>query len=146
LESWCALLHGGVLDAVLISVAALGSTAEAASPPLPADSGLTAAALGCRPLVLVHAGHQQQIAHRSSQTRWQLLLPPAALQPLLWRQLRQLDLLPLQECADTDCSSWLQYLQEKAYLLPARGLSPLQRAAGAGLRGPSSGPAAPTCS
>ena len=119
LQSWCALLHGGVLDAALISVAALGNTAEPESPLLPADSGLAAAALGCRPLVLVHAGHQRQFAHRSSPTRWQLLLPPAALQPLLWRQLRQLDLLPLQECADTDCSSWLQQLQEKPYLLPA---------------------------
>ena len=47
------------------------------------------------------------------------MLPPAALQPLLWRQLRQLGLLPLQECADTECSSWLQHLQEKPYLLPA---------------------------
>ncbi len=108
-----------MLDAALISIATLGNTAEPESPLLPADSGLAVASLGCRPLVLVHAGHQRQIAHRSSQTRWQLLLPPAALQPLLWRQLRQLDLLPLQECTDTDCSSWLQHLQEKAYLLPA---------------------------
>ena len=62
---------------------------------------------------------QRPIAHRSSQTRWQLLLPPAAVQPLLWRQFRQLGLLPLQECADTECSSWLQHLQEKPVLLPA---------------------------
>jgi hypothetical protein len=47
------------------------------------------------------------------------LLPPAAVQPLLWRQFRQLGLLPLQECADTECSSWLQHLQEKLVLLPA---------------------------
>jgi len=119
LESWCALLHGGGLDAVLISVAALANGAEHGHPPLPADSGLTAAALGCRPLVLVHACSQQQCRLHASQTHWQLLLPPAAVQPLLWRQFRQLGLLPLQECADTDCSSWLQHLQEKPVLLPA---------------------------
>lgn len=38
---------------------------------------------------------------------------------MLWRQFRQLGLLPLQECADTECSSWLQHLQEKPVLLPA---------------------------
>jgi 3-polyprenyl-4-hydroxybenzoate decarboxylase len=42
-----------VLDAALISIAALASGAEHGRPPLPADSGLTVAALGCRPLVLV---------------------------------------------------------------------------------------------
>lgn len=119
MESWCALLHGGVLDAALISVAELANGAEHGHPPLPADSGLTATALGCRPLVLVHACSQQRCTLHASQTRWQLLLPPAAVQPLLWRQFSQLGLLPLQECADTDCSSWLQHLQEKPYLLPA---------------------------
>jgi hypothetical protein len=108
-----------VLDAALISIAAVASGADHGRPPLPADSGLTVAALGCRPLVLVHACSQRQCAPHASRTRWQLLLPPEALQPLIWRQFRQLDLLPLQECADSECSSWLQHLQQKPCLLPA---------------------------
>jgi len=119
LESWCALLRSGVLDAALISVAGLVSTAEHGHLQLPEGSGLEVTALGCRPLVLVHARRQLHIAQQSSQACWQLLLPPAAEQPLLWRQLEQLGLLPLQEYAAGDSSSWLARLQDKPYLLPA---------------------------
>jgi hypothetical protein len=119
LESWCALLRSGELDAALISVAGLVSAAEHGRLQLPQGNGLEVTALGSRPLVLVHARRQLQIAQQSSQACWQLLLPPAAEQPLLWRQLEQLGLLPLQECAAADSSSWLQRLQEKPYLLPA---------------------------
>ena len=119
LERWCALLRGGELDAALISVAGLVSAAEHGHLQLPEASGLEVAALGSRPLVLVHASRQLQIAQQSSQACWQLLLPPAAEQPLLWRQLEQLGLLPLQECAAADSSSWLARLQNKPFLLPA---------------------------
>ena len=119
MASWCALLRGGELDAALISVAGLVSTAEHERLQLPEASGLEVTALGCRPLVLVHALRQLHIAQQSSQACWQLLLPPAAEQPLLWRQLEQLGLLPLQECAAADSSSWLARLQDKPYLLPA---------------------------
>ena len=121
MESWCALLRGGELDAALISVAGLASAAEHGRLQLPLGGGLEVTALGCRPLVLVHARRQLQIAQQSSQACWQLLLPPAADQPLLWRQLEQLALLPLplQECAAANSSSWLARLQDKPYLLPA---------------------------
>lgn len=119
MERWGALLRGGELDAALISVAGLARAAEHGRLQLPEGSGLEVVALGCRPLLLVHACRQLQIAQQSSQACWQLLLPPAAEQPLLWRQLEQLALLPLQECAAADCSSWLARLQDKPYLLPA---------------------------
>lgn len=119
MERWCALLRGRELDAALISIAGLVSAAEHGRLQLPEASGLEVVALGSRPLVLVHASRQLQIAQQSSQACWQLLLPPAAEQPLLWHQLEQLGLLPLQECAAADSSSWLARLQDKPFLLPA---------------------------
>ena len=132
---WREQLKGGGLDAVLLSAAGLvhpcgsetgdpGSAAAAARPPVhwpdQAGDGITAIALGQRPLVLLHAIRQRQLIHRCSQgQRWQLLLPPASDQPVLWRQLEQLALLPLHGCHAEDHQGWLQRLQEGPYLLPA---------------------------
>lgn len=126
---WREQLKGGALDAVLLSAAGLahpcgsetgdpGSAAAPARPP--AGDGITAIALGQRPLVLLHAIRQRQLMHHGSQgQRWQLLLPPAGEQPMLWRHLEQLALLPLRGCHADNPQGWLQRLQEGPYLLPA---------------------------
>lgn len=49
---------------------------------------------------------------------WQLLLPPAEHQPLLWRQLKQLALLPQRDFSAADSESWLQSLLQGPHLLP----------------------------
>ena len=132
---WREQLNGGALDAVLLSAAGLvhpcgsetgdpDSAAAAARPPVhwpdQAGDGITAIALGQRPLVLLHAIRQRQLMqHRSQGQRGQLLLPPAGEQPMLWRHLEQLALLPLRGCHADNDQGWLQRLQEGPYLLPA---------------------------
>ena len=85
-----------------------------------AGSGITAVALGTHPLVLVHAGcHRQALEQGSRGMPWKLLLPAAEHQPLLWRDLERLGLLPLQECLAADAEGWLAHVQGELHLLPA---------------------------
>jgi hypothetical protein len=70
--------------------------------------------------VLVHAGcHRQALEQGSRGMPWKLLLPAAEHQPLLWNELEQLGLLPLQECRAADAESWLAHLLTEPHLLPA---------------------------
>ena len=121
-EGWCELLREGELDAVLISLAAMAATGLLQQP---ADigPGIKAVPLGRRPLVLLHGQGLHTAADRDLNPRvrraWQLLLPPAAHQPLLWRQLRQLGLLPLQRCHAATPEALLQELSNGPFLLPA---------------------------
>lgn len=132
LSCWGQLLRdAGVIDAVLISVAGMaaeGAEAEVAftqcrdaacGPWLdPARCGHAVATLplGSRPLVLIYAPPPPFTSHRQP---WQLLLPPADQQPLLWRQFQHLNLLQLRECSAVDCESWLQALLDGPHILPA---------------------------
>jgi hypothetical protein len=122
------------LDAALISIASLSLDKTLDSPALQAEcpaaellaqsalagSGITAVALGTLPLVLVHAGcHRQALEQGARGHQWKLLLPAAEQQPLLWNELEQLGLLPLQECRAAAAESWLTYLKTEPHLLPA---------------------------
>jgi len=141
IECWCALLRQGALDAALVSVAGMAiATRTSATPmhgssPQPEGCGvpehwadpaqgspeIRAISLGRRPLVLLHA-HDQHTAtdrHHSARRPWQLLLPPAGHQPLLWRQLQQLALLPQRDFSSADSEAWLQSLLQGPHLLPA---------------------------
>jgi hypothetical protein len=55
------------------------------------------------------------------------VLPTAEHQPLLWRQLDQLGLLPQRDCSAADSESWLHELLQGPHLLPAH-LSLLEEA------------------
>jgi hypothetical protein len=135
---WSELLRCGALDAALVSVAAMARAAglEDARPasgrsscPGPSGKrplrvpGMAVVPLGRRSLVLLHANRQHCAANaepiRKARQAWQLLLPPAVQQPVLWRQLEQLGLLPLQACKAGDWESLLQQLQAGPHLLPA---------------------------
>ena len=124
------LREGGVIDAVLVSVAGMaaeGAEAEVAASerrgsgsgpwldPVRCGHAVALLPLGSRPLVLIHAPGQPY----SRDPRPQLLLPPAGHQPLLWRQFQHLDLLRRRECSAADCESWLQALLQGPHLLPA---------------------------
>ena len=124
----------GELDAALISIASLSLDKTLDSPTLQGEypaaellaqsglaaSGISAVALGTLPLVLVHAGcHRQALEQGSRVMPWKLLLPAAEHQPLLWRDLERLGLLPLQECLAADAESLLAHLQTEPHLLPA---------------------------
>jgi hypothetical protein len=124
----------GELDAALISIASLSLDKTLDSPALQGEypaaellaqsalaaSGISAVALGTLPLVLVHAGcHRQALEQGSRVMPWKLLLPAAEHQPLLWRDLERLGLLPLQECITADAEGWLAHLQGEPHLLPA---------------------------
>jgi hypothetical protein len=138
IESWCARLRREELDAALISVAGmtvpprLGATRarpECSSAaglwlnPALCGSDITAISLGRRPLVLIHANDRQATTDPAPNPKarrpWRLLLPPAEHQPLLWRQLERLALLPLRDCSAADSESWLQELLQGPHLLPA---------------------------
>jgi hypothetical protein len=135
IQGWREQIRAGVLDGALISVAGLSvgtaldgpaqqlkrrAAAELVAESALAGSGITAVALGDLPLVLVHAGcHRQALEEGARVMQWKLLLPTAEQQPLLWNELEQLGLLPLQECRDADAESWLTHLQTEPHLLPA---------------------------
>ncbi len=135
IQGWREQIRVRELDAALISIARLSvSTAldDPAQQPkccgaddllaqsAQAGSGITALALGILPLVLVHAGcHRQALEQGARGMQWKLLLPAAEHQPLLWRDLQRLGLLPLQECLAADAEGWLSHLQGEPHLLPA---------------------------
>ena len=141
IESWCALLRHGALDAALVSVAGMAIATRTSATPMhgsstqpegvevpehwadPAQGSpeIRAIPLGRRPLVLIHAHDRHTATDRDHRSRlpWQLLLPPAGHQPLLWQQLERLGLLPQREFSAGDSESWLQSLLQGPHLLPA---------------------------
>ncbi len=146
IESWCARLRREELDAALISVAGMAvqpqvratharaggrSAAGLWLDPALCGPDITAIPLGRRPLVLIHANDRQAATDPAPNPKarrpWLLLLPPAEQQPLLWRQLDQLGLLPLRDCSAADSESWLQELLQGPHLLAAH-LSLLEEA------------------
>lgn len=141
IERWCALLREGALDAALVSVAGMATAKMTSATAMPGSSPqpegcavpehwvdpaqgspeISAIPLGRRPLVLIHA-HDQHAAtdrHHNARRPWELLLPPVEHQPLLWRQLQQLALLPQRDFSAADSESWLQSLLQGPHLLPA---------------------------
>ncbi len=138
IESWCGRLRREELDAALISVAGMSvpprtratrsraggrSAAGLWLDPALCGPDITAIPLGRRPLVLIHANDRQAATDPAPNPKarrpWLLLLPPAEHQPLLWRQLERLALLPLREYRAVDSESWLQELLQGPHLLPA---------------------------
>lgn len=120
------LLRQGALDAALISVAAMAAGRRAAAQSLLAATlqpPISVIPLGERPLLLLHAPWRQHAtdpdATVCTASPWQQLLPPAEQQPLLWRQLQQLGLLPLRCCRAHTAEGVLQDLQQGPLLLPA---------------------------
>ncbi|MFN7900552.1 MAG: hypothetical protein ACK5N0_12970 [Synechococcaceae cyanobacterium] len=123
------------MDAALVSVAGLSvdlaldgpdpeaefcAAAELLDEAALAGSGINAIPLGDLPLVLVHAGcHRQALEQGARGMQWKLLVPAAEQQPLLWNELEQLGLLPMQECLAANAESWLAHLQTEPHLLPA---------------------------
>lgn len=134
IQGWRDQIGAGELDAALISIASLSVVKKLESSALQAEcpaaellaqsglaaSGISAVALGTLPLVLMHAGcHRQGLEQGSRGMPWKLLLPAAEHQPLLWRDLKRLGLLPLQECLAAAAESWLAHLLTEPHLLPA---------------------------
>lgn len=135
IQGWRDQIRAGKLDGALISVAGLSVGIELDQPPQQptfcaaaelvaesalAGSGITAVDLGTLPLVLVHAvGHRQALERGARGLRWKLLLPAVEQQPLLWRDLERLGLLPLQECRACDSGDWLAHLRTEPHLMPA---------------------------
>ncbi len=135
IQGWRDQIGAGELDAALVTVAGLSVSTALDDPTQQpkccgaddllaetavAGSGITAVALGTLPLVLVHAGcHRQALKQGSRGVPWKLLLPAAEHQPLLWRDLERLGLLPLQESLAADAEGWLAHLQGEPHLLPA---------------------------
>lgn len=123
IERWCEQLQQGQLDAALICVAGMATALESA-PPAQVTPDIEAIPLGRQLLVLSRADHHRR-ARCSSQgsgvkPSWQLLLPPPLVQPLLWRQLEQLALLPLQAGQSDNAERWLQDLLQAPLLLPVQ--------------------------
>ena len=146
IKSWCGLLRHSALDAALLNVLGMTIPPQAGAT-VPRSAGrsaaglwldpalcgpdITAVLLGRRPLVLIHA-KDHHVANDGDcipnpRRPWQLLLPPAEQQQLLWRQLERLALLPLRDCSAADGVSWLQELRQGPHLLPAH-LSLLEEA------------------
>jgi len=146
IKSWCGLLRQAALDAALISVSGMTIPPQAGATgprsvgrsaaglwldPALCRPDITAVPLGRRPLVLIHAKDHHTAPDRDRDPKarrpWQLLLPPAEQQPLLWRQFERLALLALRDYSAADCDSWLQELLQGPHLLPAH-LSLLEEA------------------
>lgn len=87
------------------------------------DCGVTALALGASPLVLLLARDQQRAQPPGMvspvEGGWTVLLPPQEQQPLLWQQLRALDLLPVRVCQASDDRGLREELAQSQSLLPA---------------------------
>ena len=135
IQGWREQILARELDAALVGVAGLSvdlaldgpdpeaefcAAAELLDEAALAGSGITAVALGALSLVLVHAScHRQALEQGARGMQWKLLLPAAEQQPLLWNELEQLGLLPMQECRAAGAESWLTHLQTEPHLLPA---------------------------
>ena len=133
ISRWGELLREREIDVALVSVASMAAEGAGADAEPSAGRGtgigtwldrtrcghgVALLPLGSRPLVLIHAP-AGSCGRDLSPRPWQLLLPPADHQPLLWHELQRLDLLPLRDCSADDSKGWLQALLQGPHLLPA---------------------------